>query len=192
MQYFDGPNPANPLQRKIFEKRYIEGTPKQEMTMQIALCRHIKTNGTQCQSPSLADGLWCFFHTRLHQRHSRFRPIEAATDSIVRAQPVHLSALEDRESVQVTLSVVINALASGQMESRQATALLYGLQIASSNLARMNSNPSPAKVVLSAEPTTDGQYLAEPGAVYEITNAPETTLLWEGFEDDNTADEDDD
>jgi hypothetical protein len=77
------------------------------------------------------------------------------------------------------------------MESRQATALLYGLQIASSNLARINSNPSPAKVVVSAEPTPDGQYLAEPGAVYEITDNPETNLIWEGFEDDNEEDEDD-
>ncbi len=161
--------------------------------MQYALCRHIKTNGTQCEAPSLSEGQWCFFHSRLHHRHSRFRPIEAATDSIVRAQPVHLSALEDRESVQVALSVVINALASGQMEPRQATALLYGLQIASSNLARMNSNPSPAKIVVSAEPTSDGQYLAEPGAVYEITDNPETNFAWEGFEnDDQDEDEDDD
>jgi hypothetical protein len=161
--------------------------------MQYALCRHIKTNGTQCEAPSLSGGQWCFFHSRLHQRHSRFRPIEVASDSIVRAQPVHLSALEDRESVQVALSVVINALASGQMEPRQATALLYGLQIASSNLARMNSNPSPAKVVVSAEPTPEGQFLAEPGAVYEITDTPDTNLVWEGFEDDDhDEDEDDD
>jgi hypothetical protein len=158
--------------------------------MQYALCRHIKTNGTQCQAPSLADGLWCFFHTRLHQRHNRFRPIEAATDSIVRAQPVHLNALEDRDSVQVALSVVINALASGQMESRQATALLYGLQIASSNLARMNSNPSPARIVVSAEPTADGQYLAEPGVVYEITDNSEPNLTWEKFENDEEDEED--
>jgi hypothetical protein len=158
--------------------------------MQYALCRHIKTNGTQCEAPSLSDGQWCFFHSRLHQRHSRFRPIEVASDSVLRAQPVHLSALEDRESVQVALSVVINALASGQMESRQATALLYGLQIASSNLARMNSNPSPAKVVLSAEPTTDGQYLAEPGAVYEFTDSPDPKLVW-GFEEDDEEEEED-
>jgi hypothetical protein len=161
------------------------------MTMQYALCRHIKTNGTQCEAPSLSEGQWCFFHSRLHQRHSRFRPIEVSTDSILRTQPVHLSALEDRESVQVALSVVINALASNQMEARQATALLYGLQIASSNLARINSNPNPSKVVLSAEPTTDGQYLAEPGAVYEITDEPETPLVWEGFEDDDIEEDDD-
>ena len=160
--------------------------------MQYALCRHIKTNGTQCQAPSLADGLWCFFHTRLHPRHSRFRPIEVESDSIIRAQPVHLSALEDRDSVQVALSVVINALASGQMESRQATALLYGLQIASSNLARINSTPSPAKVVLSAEPTTDGQYLAEPGAVYEFTDTPDPKLEWEAFEEEDEDENEDD
>ena len=159
--------------------------------MQYALCRHIKTNGTQCEAPSLAQGAWCFFHSRLHQRHNRFRPIEATTDSIVRAQPVHFSALEDRESVQVALSVVINALASGQMEPRQATALLYGLQIASSNLARINSNPNPTKIVVSAEPTSDGQYLAEPGSVYEIIDNPEPNLTWERFEDNDEDDEED-
>jgi hypothetical protein len=157
--------------------------------MQYALCRHIKTNGTQCEAPSLSNDQWCFFHSRLHQRHSRFRPIEVASDSIVRAQPVHLSALEDRESVQVALSVVINALASGQMEPRQATALLYGLQIASSNLARMNSNPSPSKVVLSAEPTSDGQFLAEPGAIYEISDEPPPNLTWDPVEEDEDEDQ---
>jgi hypothetical protein len=158
--------------------------------MQYALCRHIKTNGTRCEAPSLSESQWCFFHARLHQRHNRFRPIEVASDSILRAQPIHLSALEDRESVQVALSVVLNALASGQMESRQATAILYGLQIASSNLARINSNPSPSKVVLTAEPTTDGQYLAEPGAIYEVEDTPSARLLWEGCEDDNEEEED--
>lgn len=160
--------------------------------MQYALCRHIKTNGTQCEAPSLSESQWCFFHTRLHQRHNRFRPIPVTTDSILRTQPVHLSALEDRDSVQVALSVVINALASGQMESRQATALLYGLQIASSNLARRSPDPSPAKVVVSAEPTTEGEYLAEPGAVYEITDTPELNPIWEGYEDDGIEDDDDD
>jgi hypothetical protein len=158
--------------------------------MQYALCRHIRTNGTQCEAPALSEAQWCFFHTRLHQRHRRFRPLEAATDSIIRAQPVHLNALEDRESVQVALSVVLNALASGQMESRSATALLYGLQIVSSNLARINTNPRPTKVVTTAEPTPEGQYLAEPGTVYEITDSPQTQLTWEPFEDEEEEEED--
>ena len=136
--------------------------------MQYPLCRHIMTNGTQCEAPALKEEQWCFFHSRLHQRHHRFRPIPTVTDSITRIQPVHLSALEDLESIQVALSVVINALASGQMETRQATGLLYGLQIASTNVVRLSPKPSPPKVVVTAEPTPDGHYLAEPGAVYEI------------------------
>jgi hypothetical protein len=78
------------------------------------------------------------------------------------------------------------------MESRQATALLYGLQIASSNLARGTADPNPAEVVISAEPTIDGEYLAQPGAVYEIADTSEPNLLWEGFEDDGIDDEEDD
>src|SRR5258708_36649531 len=99
--------------------------------MKYLLCRHIKTNGTQCEAPSLHGEPWCFFHSRLHQRHERFRPVEDITEPNLRTQHVRLDAIEDRESVQVALSVVLNALASGQMESRRATALLYGLQIAS-------------------------------------------------------------
>jgi hypothetical protein len=71
------------------------------------------------------------------------------------------------------------------MEPRQATALLYGLQIASSNLARMTSNPSPSKVVLSAEPTSDGQFLA----VYEITDEPPPNLTWDPVEEDEEEDQ---
>jgi hypothetical protein len=155
--------------------------------MQYLLCRHIKTNGTQCKAPSLHGEPWCFFHSRLHQRHERFRPIEIVSDSILRAQHVQLDAIEDRDSVQVALSVVLNALASGQMESRRATALLYGLQIASSNLARLTPAPHPPSVVLAAEPTPEGQFLAPPGAVYEDD---ETELIWE--EDIDDEDETDD
>jgi len=45
--------------------------------MQYELCRHIKTNGTRCKAPSLTDGLWCYFHHRLHQRHNTYRHTEA-------------------------------------------------------------------------------------------------------------------
>ena len=137
--------------------------------MEYALCRHIKTNGTQCESPALSESQWCFFHSRLHQRHNRFRPIEVTTDSILRVQPVHLSALEDRESVQVALSVVINALATGQLEPRRATALLYGLQLASSNARGLNLEPFAHDVVRTIDSSPDGLDLAEPGAILDLT-----------------------
>jgi hypothetical protein len=135
--------------------------------MQYTLCRHIKTNGTRCKAPSLTDGLWCYFHHRLHQRHTSFRATEATRGYLIPGQHVELSALEDRESVQVALSVVINALASGQLDTRRATALLYGLQLASNNARGLNIEPYATTVVRSVAPSPEGLDLAEPGAILD-------------------------
>jgi hypothetical protein len=160
--------------------------------MQLALCRHIKTNGTRCQAPSLTGGFWCYFHHRLHQRHNTFRPTAATRGYLIPGQHVELSALEDRESVQVALSVVINALATGQLDIKRATALLYGLQLASNNARGLQTKPFAPDVVRAIESSPEGLDLAEPGAVYEITDDPETKFVWEGFEhDDKEEDEDD-
>jgi len=155
--------------------------------MQLALCRHIKTNGTRCQSPSLTDGLWCYFHHRLHQRHNTFRPTPATRGYLIPGQHIELSTLEDRESVQVALSVVINALATGQLDTKRATALLYGLQLASNNAGNLQTKPSAPDVVRSVESSPEGLDLAEPGAVCEVVDTP---LLWEGFEDDDNEEDD--
>jgi hypothetical protein len=157
--------------------------------MQLSLCRHIKTNGTRCKAPSLTDGLWCYFHHRLHQRHHAFRSTEATRGYLIPGQHIELTALEDRESVQVALSVVINALATGQLDIRRATALLYGLQLASNNARSLHFEPGAANTVRTIEPSPEGLDLAEPGAVYEVADTP---LLWEGFEDDNEDEEEDD
>jgi hypothetical protein len=135
--------------------------------MQLALCRHIKTNGTRCKSPSLIEGPWCYFHHHLHQRHNTFRPTAAARGYLIPGQHIELSALEDRESVQVALSVVINALATGQLDTRRATALLYGLQLASQNARGLQTRPFAPDVVRSVESSPEGLDLAEPGATVD-------------------------
>jgi hypothetical protein len=136
--------------------------------MQYLLCRHIKTNGIQCQAPSLTDADYCYFHNRLHLRHTAFRHTPDTRDNLVSGQHIQLTALEDRESVQVALSLVINALATGKLETKRATALLYGLQLASMNASRLNLTPSINDAILTAESTPDGLDLAEPGAICEI------------------------
>jgi hypothetical protein len=136
--------------------------------MQFLLCRHIKTNGIQCQAPSLTGAHYCYFHNRLHQRHTAFRHTSETRDHLLPGQHIQLTALEDRESVQVALSVVINALATGKLDTKRATALLYGLQLASMNAARLNLTPSINDATLTAESTPDGLDLAEPGLMREI------------------------
>jgi len=137
--------------------------------MHVPKCRHIRTNGLQCGAPKLHDGVYCFFHNRLNQRHTSYRHTQATRGYLVPGQHIQLTALEDRESVQVSLSVVINALATGQLETKRATALLYGLQLASMNAANLDLQPYAPEVVRSAEALPDGLDLAEPGALVDVT-----------------------
>ncbi|MBB5346106.1 hypothetical protein [Tunturibacter empetritectus] len=159
--------------------------------MKYTLCRHIKTNGTRCQAPSLTDGIWCYFHSRLHQSHKRFRHNDATRGYLIPGQHIELNTLEDRESVQVALSVVINALATGNLDTRRATALLYGLQLASNNAASLNTKPYAPKVVRDVEPGPDGLDLAQPGATIEVSEDydPNADLA---LDEDEEEDEDDD
>lgn len=151
--------------------------------MQYPLCRHIKTNGLQCQAPSLTEGQWCYFHTRLHGRHSTYRTTPATRGYLIPGQHIELSPLEDRESVQVALSLVINALATGQLETRRATALLYGLQLASSNSANLNLKPYAPNIVRTVESTPEGLDLAEPGTILEIPDFYDDEADIEGYQE---------
>jgi hypothetical protein len=148
--------------------------------MQYPVCRHIKTNGLRCQAPALTGAALCYFHSRLNQRHKGFRYSEATRAYLIPGQHIELSPLEDRESVQLAISVVVNALATGQLETRRASAILYGLQLAGYNAARLNTSPYPPDVVLTVEPSPEGLDLAEPGALLEIAN----------YSDDQEDDED--
>ncbi len=151
--------------------------------MQYDLCRHIKTNGLQCQSPALTGGPWCYFHSRLHQSHQNFRYTPQTRGYLIPGQHIELCALEDRESVQSALSIVINALATGKLEPRRATALLYGLQLAGSNAARISS-PIARDIVRTVESSPEGLDIAEAGTVIE-------DIPWyEHFENEINDDED--
>ena len=151
------------------------------------LCRHIKTNGTRCKSPSLSEGTWCYFHPRLHQRHTAFRPTPATRGYLIPGQHLELTALEDRESVQVALSVVINALATGQLDIKRATALLYGLQLASNNARGLHTEPYASNTVRTVEPSPEGLDLAQPGSALDTEDL--YNFNNEEIEDDNDEEE---
>jgi hypothetical protein len=95
---------------------------------------------------------------------------------LIPGQHIELSPLEDRESVQVALSLVINALATGQLETKRATALLYGLQLASINSANLNLKPYAPDIIRTVQSNPDGPDLArtECGCVF-------VSLLRRGF-----------
>ncbi len=156
--------------------------------MDFLLCRHIKTNGLQCQSPALRSGEHCFFHNRLYQRHAGFRYTPESRGNLVPGRHIELAPLEDRDSIQVALSVVINALATGQLETSRATAILYGLQLASSNATRLNTQPYAPDVVRSATTSPDGIDLAEPGATRHVADFSEFNYDESDYEADDEED----
>jgi hypothetical protein len=91
---------------------------------------------------------------------------------------LELLALEDPESIQLALSMVINALATSSLDTKRATALLYGLQLASLNAARLCPKPSASDIVREIETSPDGLDFTRPEValpeVAEDSSEPET------------------
>jgi hypothetical protein len=145
--------------------------------MKATICRHIKTNGRRCKSPSLGLSAFCYFHSRLLRRHrnlvenapvlpeNQLNPTSTATGTpqfLPEAAPLELDLppLEDVESIQVSISLLIAALARNRIDSKRAAVLLYGLQLASTNARSITIEPSAASVIRTLSRTKSGLDLA--------------------------------
>jgi hypothetical protein len=143
--------------------------------METAICRHIKTNGRRCKSPSLGLSAFCYFHSRLHRRHKNLlenapallennsNPTSSATGQ-PHYQPdpleLELPPLEDAESIQVSISLLVAALARNRIDAKRAAVLLYGLQLASSNVRSITIEPATASIIRNLARTKSGIDLA--------------------------------
>src|SRR4051812_12025201 len=108
-------------------------------------CRHLHVTGRRCGSPALRDQPFCYFHTRSHTRHRK-----AVSDNLKivhelitdeSGKPILALApngcpifdfppIEDRESIQVAVSMIVNALGRNVLDPKRAASILYALQIA--------------------------------------------------------------
>jgi hypothetical protein len=113
-----------------------------------ARCRHIKVNGTQCGSPALRSKIFCFYH----HKH-RPLPVECYSDIEYATGEINLPFFEDAHSIQAVIREVVQMVLQKRIERKTASLLLYALQIASSNLKRMElEKPQPEQVVTDLEP----------------------------------------
>jgi hypothetical protein len=106
-------------------------------------CRHIKVNGTQCGSPALRHKNFCFFH-------NQDRPLKVPCyyEQEYPLGEIDLPLFEDAHSIQSVLRQVVQMVMQKRLEQKTASLLLYALQIASSNLKRMElEKPQPEQVV---------------------------------------------
>jgi hypothetical protein len=134
----------------MFRRAKLQQTPKQYQ------CRHIFTDGRRCASPCLRQEEFCYYH------HTTRKPVADPRRRRSRRSTFQLPLPEDRSAIQSSIGEVLQRIASNDIDPRRAGLLLYGLQIASLNLAqsRPATKPSP-----------------EPETVEEITIDPTLGVL---------------
>lgn len=134
--------------------------------MPTEICRHIRANGTRCGSPALRGEALCYFHRRDRERYPNriHRSVDDDTPAILHSlqydrerlqrEPMlaeylapapatlEFPALEDRESIQIALSMLLSALGRNELEPKRAGMMLYGLQVASSNAKSLTRDPA--------------------------------------------------
>jgi hypothetical protein len=116
-------------------------------------CRHIFTDGHRCGSICLRGEPFCYYH------HTTRKP--APRQSLDRRSSFDLPLPEDRSAIQPAIGMILQRIASNDLDPRRAGLLLYGLQIASLNLPKQQRD----------------QDEDAPEQVQEITNHPELGTL---------------
>src|SRR5512135_3327970 len=97
-------------------------------------CRHTKLNGEPCKAPALRNLDYCHFHLYAHS-----------------PRDYRLPFVEDAHSLNFAVMQVLRALTDGAMDRKTAATVLYGLQIAASNLKRLHDEQREIHDVQSAE-----------------------------------------
>jgi hypothetical protein len=116
-------------------------------------CRHIFTDGHRCGSICLRGEPFCYYH------HTTRKP--APRQSLGKKSSFDLPLPEDRSAIQASIGIILQKIASNDLDPRRAGLLLYGLQIASLNLPKQQRD----------------QDEEAPEQVHEITTHPELGTL---------------
>ena len=117
-----------------------------------AECRHILASGRKCRAAALKGRAFCLHHIRSRNLVDSNR---------ARNHSIALPPLEDRAAIQMSLDVVLAALAAGKFNRRTAATYVYAIKTAADNLTLMEQLPPPTPIeicrdekgdILAAEP----------------------------------------
>ncbi|MGD0792674.1 MAG: hypothetical protein ABR920_12980 [Terriglobales bacterium] len=103
-------------------------------------CQHIKMSGDRCGAPALRDQKFCRFHNCCGPVQ-----VDVSTSAAVPPAPFLLPVLEDASSIQLAITQVCEHLLHRRLDAKKAGVLLYAMQVASSNLGRLNEDKSQDK-----------------------------------------------
>ena len=170
-------------------------------SLEATRCRHVKVSGTQCGSPALRSKNFCFYH----QQHRPLK-VECYSEAEYPTGEIVLPVFEDAHSIQSVIRQVVQMVLQKRIERKTATLLLYALQIASSNLKRIElEKPQPEQVVIAVELDTrtelpiaaldetarESSASAQPDANSRPVNPTTETGAYQGTEGKNKNKDDD-
>jgi len=86
-------------------------------------CTRIMAAGRRCRAPKVRGKKYCHMHMAMEE---------------ARPQTINLPSLDDANGIQVAIAKSAQALLDGKLEQKQASLLAYYLQLALSNVGRVN------------------------------------------------------
>jgi len=103
-------------------------------------CQHVRPSGRKCEATAIRGHRFCYFHLQTRRSQSAITPAEAVANGATAPAPaatiLTLPMLEDRSAIQLVITDLLRALAANQIDTKRASLLLYGLQIASANCSK--------------------------------------------------------
>jgi len=98
------------------------------------ICAQRKNNGDPCQSPARSGEKFC-------QYHKVMGPPKTNIDNNqnIPSTHIYLPVFEDAVSIQSAISDVCEMMLHRRIEIKEASVLLYAMQVASTNMAHMNA-----------------------------------------------------
>jgi len=146
---------------RIFTKNIGELFSRKESSTMPNRCCYIKTGGVRCGAIALTEKQFCFWHNKINRHHaeavpSHFRPKHYFPENDVKYRRTHeledelysgarangptadeLPPLEDPESIQLAISMVLSSIADFRIETKRANLMLYALRLAMMNERRI-------------------------------------------------------
>ena len=103
-------------------------------------CQHVRPSGRKCEAIAIRGHRFCYFHLQIRRSHSAITSAAAVANRTTApaATTLTLPMLEDRSAIQLVITDILRALAANQIDTKRASLLLYGLQIASANCSKLD------------------------------------------------------
>ncbi len=128
------------------------------------ICAQRKTNGDPCQSPALNGERFCHYHLVMGLPKIN---IDNGPSS-----HAYLPVFEDAVSIQSAISDVCEMMLHRRIEPKEASILLYAMQVASTNMAHLNGDKSQRKQKIQKKgPPTNPASSAPPTGVPPANDA---------------------